>query len=129
MGWPRFRYDAARRLPFPSGEDLRTPLDGHQLIGQTSGETNAQWLNFRTVTNKHWYDGNTVVAGDAAHTTHFSIGSGTKLAIEDAIALADNVQRHGELEPALAAYERERQAATWPAQIAARLSAQWHENV
>ena len=105
------------------------PLDGHQLIGQATGETKAQWLSFRTVTNKHWYDGKTVLAGDAAHTTHFTIGSGTKLAIEDAIALADNLQRHGEINPALAAYERERQAATLPPQIAARLSAQWHENV
>jgi 2-polyprenyl-6-methoxyphenol hydroxylase-like FAD-dependent oxidoreductase len=104
-------------------------LDGYQLIGQTSGETNAQWLNFRTVTNKHWHDGKIVLAGDAAHTTHFSIGSGTKLAIEDAIALADNLQRHGEVKPALEAYERERQAAIAGPQIAARLSAQWLENV
>ena len=104
-------------------------LDGHQLIGQTSGGTNAQWLNFRTVTNKHWHDGKIVLAGDAAHTTHFSIGSGTKLAIEDAIALADNLQRHGEVKPALEAYERERQAAIAGPQIAARLSAQWLENV
>jgi len=105
------------------------PLDGHQLIGQTSGETNAQWLNFRTVTNKHWHDGKTVLAGDAAHTAHFSIGSGTKLAIEDAIALADKLQRHGEVKPALEAYERERQPALTGPQIAAHLSAQWLENV
>jgi 2-polyprenyl-6-methoxyphenol hydroxylase-like FAD-dependent oxidoreductase len=105
------------------------PLDGHQLIGQASGETNAQWLNFRTVTNKHWHDGRTVLAGDAAHTTHFSIGSGTKLAIEDAIALAGNLPRYGEIKPALEAYESERQAATLPPQIAARLSAQWLEHV
>jgi 2-polyprenyl-6-methoxyphenol hydroxylase-like FAD-dependent oxidoreductase len=104
------------------------PLDGHRLIGQASGE-NAQWLNFRTVTNKHWHDGKTVLAGDAAHTAHFSIGSGTKLAIEDAIALADNLQRHGEVKPALEAYEQERRAALTGPQIAARLSAQWLENV
>ena len=104
------------------------PLDGHQLIGQASGE-NAQWLNFRTVTNKHWYNGKTVLAGDAAHTAHFSIGSGTLLAIEDAIALADNLQGHGEVKPALEAYEQERRAALTGPQIAARLSAQWLENV
>jgi len=104
-------------------------LDGYQLIGQTSGETNAQWLNFRTVTNKHWHDGKIVLAGDAAHTTHFAIGSGTRLAIEDAIALADNLQRHGEVKPALEAYERERRAVLAGPQIAARLSAQWYENV
>ena len=104
-------------------------LDGHQLIGQTSGEADVQWLNFRTVTNDVWHDGNIVLAGDAAHTTHFTIGSGTKLAIEDAIALADNLQRHGEIKPALVAYDRERQAAILQSQIAARLSAQWFENV
>jgi 2-polyprenyl-6-methoxyphenol hydroxylase-like FAD-dependent oxidoreductase len=104
-------------------------LDGYQLIGQTSGETNAQWLNFRTVANKHWHDGKIVLAGDAAHTTHFAIGSGTRLAIEDAIALADNLQRHGEVKPALEAYERERRAVLAGPQIAARLSAQWYENV
>jgi 2-polyprenyl-6-methoxyphenol hydroxylase-like FAD-dependent oxidoreductase len=104
-------------------------LDGHQLIGQTSGETNAQWLNFRTITNEHWHDGKIVLAGDAAHTTHFAIGSGTRLAIEDAIALADNLQIHGEVKPALEAYEKERQAVLAGPQIAARLSAQWLENV
>ena len=46
------------------------------------------------VSNRRWYDGNIVLAGDAAHTTHFTIGSGTTLAIEDAIALAGNLQRH-----------------------------------
>lgn len=105
------------------------PLDGHQLIGQPSGEANGQWLAFRTVTNERWYDGNVVLAGDAAHAIHFSTGSGTKLAIEDAIALADNLQRHREIRPALEAYNRERQAAILPAQVAARLSAQWLENV
>ena len=104
-------------------------LDGHQLIGQTSGETGAQWLNFRTVTNKHWYDGKTVLAGDAAHTTHFTIGSGTKLAIDDAIALADSLQRHAEPKAALEVYEKERQAAVLQPQIAARLSAQWYESI
>jgi 2-polyprenyl-6-methoxyphenol hydroxylase-like FAD-dependent oxidoreductase len=104
-------------------------LDGHQLIGEPSAGSNAQWQNFRTVTNERWYDGKTVLVGDAAHTTHFSIGSGTKLAIEDAIALADNLQRHDEIERALEAFDRERQAAILPAQIAARLSAQWLENV
>lgn len=104
-------------------------LDGHQLIGQTSGEANVQWLNFRTVTNDVWHDGNIVLAGDAAHTTHFTIGSGTKLAIEDAIALADNLQRYGEIKPALVAYSKERQAAILQSQLAARLTAQWFENV
>ena len=104
-------------------------LDGHRLIGQFPDGTDAPWLNFRTVTNRRWYQGKTVLAGDAAHTTHFTIGSGTKLAIEDAIALAGNLQRHGELESALQSYERERQAAILQPQSDARLSAQWFENI
>lgn len=104
-------------------------LDGHQLSGQLRDGTNAQWLNFRTVTNKRWYQGKTALAGDAAHTTHFTIGSGTKLAIEDAIALAANLQHHDDLELALESYERERQAALLQPQSEARFSAQWFENI
>ena len=104
-------------------------LDGHRLTGQLRDGTNAQWLNFRTVTNKHWYQGKTVLAGDAAHTTHFTIGSGTKLAIEDAIALANNLQQHDDLKLALESYERERQAGLVQRQSDARFSAQWFENI
>ena len=104
-------------------------LDGHQLIGQFPDGTNAPWLNFRTVTNQRWYQGRTVLAGDAAHTTHFTIGSGTKLAIEDAIALAGNLRRYGELDLALRSYEGERRAALLQPQSDARLSAQWFENI
>ena len=103
-------------------------LDGHQLIGQFP-DGNAPWLNFRTVTNQHWYEGKNVLAGDAAHTTHFTIGSGTKLAIGDVIALAENLQHHGKLELALESYERQRQAALLQPQSEARLSAQWFENI
>jgi 2-polyprenyl-6-methoxyphenol hydroxylase-like FAD-dependent oxidoreductase len=67
--------------------------------------------------------------GDAAHTTHFTIGSGTKLALEDAITLADKLGEGAELQPALEAYGNERQAALVPAQSDARFSAQWFENV
>jgi len=108
---------------------FRRQLEGHRLIGQTSEKVNAEWLNFRTVTNDRWHDGNIVLAGDAAHTTHFTIGSGTKLAIEDAISLVENLQRQDELSQALDAYEKERQAVTAYAQTAARSSAQWYENV
>jgi 2-polyprenyl-6-methoxyphenol hydroxylase-like FAD-dependent oxidoreductase len=104
-------------------------LEGHQLIGQTSGEVSVQWLSFHTVKNKRWYDGKTVLVGDAAHTTHFAIGSGTKLAIEDAIALADNLQCYGALKPALEAYENQRQATILQSQLAAHLNAQWFESV
>ena len=129
--WAGLGFDA-----MPAGDCLpvlekifELQLDGHQLIGQASGGAEAQWLNFRAVTNNVWHHGQTVLAGDAAHTTHFTIGSGTKLAIEDAIALAGSLQRHGRLESALEAYEKERQTAILQSQIAARYSAQWFENV
>ncbi len=105
------------------------PLGGHSLFGRVRANANVPWLNFRTVTNKHWYDEKTVLMGDAAHTTHFTIGSGTKLAIGDAIALAEHLQRHGELATALASYENERRAALLPLQSEAHFSAQWFENI
>ena len=120
----------------PPGDCLRVlakiferQLGGHPLIGQAPAEASVQWLNFRTVTNKRWYAGRTVLAGDAAHSTHFSIGSGMTLAIQDVIALAGSLQRYSALQPALQAYEKRRQAEILHAQIAARFSAQWFENV
>jgi 2-polyprenyl-6-methoxyphenol hydroxylase-like FAD-dependent oxidoreductase len=105
-------------------------LDDHPLLGQVERGASTGWLNFRTVTNRRWYDGNIVLAGDAAHTTHFTIGSGTTLAIEDAIALAGNVQRHHrERSLALESYESQRKAALLRPQSDARLSAQWFENI
>jgi 2-polyprenyl-6-methoxyphenol hydroxylase-like FAD-dependent oxidoreductase len=104
-------------------------LDGHPLRVKVRGTGGAPWLNFRTVTNERWHAGNTVLMGDAAHTTHFTIGSGTKLALEDAIALAANLDEGRELEQALDAYERERQVALLPAQTDARFSAQWFEDI
>lgn len=105
------------------------PLDGHRLVGQPGGHTNAQWLNFRTVANRQWHKAGTVLVGDAAHTTHFTIGSGTTLAMQDAIALAGNVRRHADLHSALQSYERERQIALLKPQTDARYSAQWFENI
>ncbi|MGD0937191.1 MAG: FAD-dependent monooxygenase, partial [Streptosporangiaceae bacterium] len=91
-------------------------LDGHHLVRQVRDGSKVSWLNFRNVTNRHWYDGKTVLMGDAAHTTHFSIGFGTRLAIDDAIALAGKLQHQGDVQLALGAYERERQAAIMQAQ-------------
>ena len=68
-------------------------LDGHRLIGRANSGGAAQWLNFRTLTNRTWSHGNVVLLGDAAHTTHYSIGAGTTLALEDALALADVARR------------------------------------
>jgi 2-polyprenyl-6-methoxyphenol hydroxylase-like FAD-dependent oxidoreductase len=111
-------------------EELFEPqLDGHQLFATISGTSVLQWLSFRTITNKRWSDGKIVLVGDAAHTTHFTIGSGTQLAIEDAIALADKLQKHDEPEFALESYENERKTALSPYQNRALFSAQWFENV
>ena len=104
-------------------------LDGHQLFGQSRDVTDIRWLSFRTISSKHWHDGTIVLAGDAAHTTHYSIGWGTKLAIEDVTALAECLRQHDRLEQALWSYERERQAALLRPQSDARYSAQWFENI
>jgi anthraniloyl-CoA monooxygenase len=80
-------------------------LGGHRLLSNRS-----LWLSFPLVRNASWHHGNTVLIGDSAHTAHFSIGSGTKLAMEDAIALANAFIRHpGDREAALIDYELERQ--------------------
>jgi 2-polyprenyl-6-methoxyphenol hydroxylase-like FAD-dependent oxidoreductase len=104
-------------------------LDGHALRANVRGNGAAPWLNFRTLTNETWHHENVVLMGDAAHTTHFTIGSGTKLALEDAISLAAKLHEGLELEPALEAYEKERQVALRLAQTDARFSAKWFENV
>ncbi|MFD8724545.1 FAD-dependent monooxygenase [Streptomyces sp. NPDC059629] len=100
-------------------------LDGHALIGGSS----AAWPTFRTLTNRTWHHGNLVLLGDAAHTTHYSIGAGTTLALEDAMCLADVLRRQGPVPEALAAYERQRKAELLSAQSAARLSARWYESL
>jgi 2-polyprenyl-6-methoxyphenol hydroxylase-like FAD-dependent oxidoreductase len=77
-------------------------LDGHRLVAQAQAREGAPWLGFRTVTAERWHHGRVVLLGDAAHTTHFTIGSGTKLAVEDAIGLADALDAHADLGSALA---------------------------
>jgi 2-polyprenyl-6-methoxyphenol hydroxylase-like FAD-dependent oxidoreductase len=104
-------------------------LDGHHLFATMPDAQALQWLSFRTITNEHWSDGKIVLMGDAAHTTHFTIGSGTQLATEDAIALADNLQKGAELKPALESYEKERKEALLEYQNGAHFSAQWFEDI
>ncbi len=104
-------------------------LDGHPLIGRSSSDGRAQWLTFQTLTNERWYRDNVVLLGDAAHTTHYSIGAGTTLALEDAIALAAALRGRPTLPEALAAYQRERAAALLSVQSAARYSARWYESL
>jgi anthraniloyl-CoA monooxygenase len=97
-------------------------LRGHRLLKNRS-----LWRSFPTVRNGCWHHGNIVLVGDAAHTAHFSIGSGTKLAIEDAIALALALQRHAEVKTALVAYEEERRPEVEALQRAAQVSLEWFE--
>jgi 2-polyprenyl-6-methoxyphenol hydroxylase-like FAD-dependent oxidoreductase len=104
-------------------------LDGHPLMVQSRDPEGTPWLNFRTITNRRWHYDNVVLMGDAAHTTHFSIGSGTRLAIEDAIGLADQLHRHGGAGSALGAYERERRGALGEPSRRARRSARWFESI
>ncbi len=104
-------------------------LDGHSLLTQRHGRSRTQWLHFKRVTNERWHHGKVVLMGDAAPTTHFSIGSGTKLAIQDAIGLARRLREHEDLPTALQAYEQERRHALLPLQHAAGRSAEWFEEV
>src|SRR2546429_64736 len=99
-------------------------LEGHRLLKNRS-----LWRSFPTVKNAHWHWNNVVLIGDAAHTAHFSIGSGTKLAMEDAIALTRLVAASTDLERALAAYHEERSVEVLKLQSAARNRTEWFENV
>jgi anthraniloyl-CoA monooxygenase len=104
-------------------------LDGHTLSPQAGTRNITPWLDFQTVTNRSWHHGNLVLMGDAAHTTHFTIGSGTRLALEDAIGLATQLSQHADIPSALAAYGRQRSGDLIEAQRTARNSAHWFENV
>jgi anthraniloyl-CoA monooxygenase len=104
-------------------------LGGHSLMISMRDPGKAPWLNFIRITNKSWHHGNVVLMGDAAHTTHFSIGSGTTLAMQDAIALADCLDSHDDLHIALKAYEKRRREEIADTQNAAKLSTEWFENV
>ncbi|MGV9788413.1 FAD-dependent monooxygenase [Streptomyces sp. NPDC003435] len=104
-------------------------LDGHPLIGRANDGTTVPWLNFRTLTNRTWHTGGLVLLGDAAHTTHYSIGAGTTLALEDAMCLATALRDHPAPPDALAAYEKRRRTELLSAQSAARYSARWYESL
>jgi anthraniloyl-CoA monooxygenase len=112
-----------------AGLFLADILDGHSLI-----ENNSRWISFTTVRCATWRHENIVLLGDAAHTAHFSIGSGTKLAMEDALALAACLHEvpgdvPGNVRGALAAYEAERRAVVLSTQRAAQASLEWFENI
>jgi 2-polyprenyl-6-methoxyphenol hydroxylase-like FAD-dependent oxidoreductase len=98
-------------------------LDGHGLVSNKS-----IWRQFPKVWNERWSSGHRVLVGDALHTAHFSIGSGTRLAMEDAIALAKALERHAaDVPAALAAYEEARKLIVTRLVTAANASAAWYE--
>ncbi|MGW1588593.1 bifunctional salicylyl-CoA 5-hydroxylase/oxidoreductase [Streptomyces sp. NPDC002386] len=99
------------------------------LGGRPLRSNNSAWTTFRTVVCERWSDGNVVLLGDAAHTAHFSIGSGTKLAVEDALALAACIEEQPDVPGALAAYEEERKPVVASTQRAARASLEWFEDL
>ncbi len=97
-------------------------LDGHPLVGN-----NSKWLQFPAIKCERWHHGNVVLIGDAAHTAHFSVGSGTKLAMEDAISLADLLLEDRPIEEILDLYEEERRPLVDSLQRAAKASLEWFE--
>lgn len=99
-------------------------LGGHRVLAN-----NSRWISFTTVRTERWVAGNVVLLGDAAHTAHFSIGSGTKLAMEDALSLAACLHEFADIPGALAAYEQERKAVVESTQRAAQASLEWFENL
>jgi anthraniloyl-CoA monooxygenase len=106
------------------GELFADVVGGHRLIAN-----NSRWIDFATVRNASWHHRNVVLLGDAAHTAHFSIGSGTKLAMEDALALAAGLREQPDVPGALAAYEAERRPVVASTQRAAQASLEWFENL
>jgi 2-polyprenyl-6-methoxyphenol hydroxylase-like FAD-dependent oxidoreductase len=98
-------------------------LDGHRLLSNKS-----VWRNFPWIWNERWSHRNMVLIGDALHSAHFSIGSGTRLAIEDAIALTKALEAETDIASGLARYEAERKPIVTKLVTAARTSADWYEN-
>jgi 2-polyprenyl-6-methoxyphenol hydroxylase-like FAD-dependent oxidoreductase len=105
------------------GEVFRDDLEGRPLLSN-----NSKWINFVNVRNERWSHRNVVLLGDALHTAHFSIGSGTKLALEDAIALYKCFQSSRNVEEALGEFERVRKPVIEEYQEAAHESLVWFEN-
>ncbi|MEJ3655837.1 bifunctional salicylyl-CoA 5-hydroxylase/oxidoreductase [Actinomycetes bacterium KLBMP 9759] len=131
--WRRAGLDAFAAAPRRPGQNdeatiafcervFAEHLDGHALIGNNSG-----WLSFAVIRNRSWSADNVALVGDAAHTAHFSIGSGTKLALEDAISLATSVDREPDVDAALKAYAEDRQPLVASLQRAAQTSLEWFE--
>lgn len=104
-------------------------LGGHALMSNAKHLRGSAWLNFNRVLCEKWYHRNVVLLGDSSATAHFSIGSGTKLALESAIALADLLHEEDRLEDAFSRYQEDRRLDVLRLQSAARNSTEWFEDV
>jgi anthraniloyl-CoA monooxygenase len=120
----------------PASDGLRVlerlfarPLECHRLLEPPDGLGPAPWRQFREVRNTTWRRGNVALVGDAAHTTHFGIGSGTVLAVQDAIALAGELRAAPDVDTALAGYDEHRRPQLGPVQDMAARNMRWFENV
>jgi anthraniloyl-CoA monooxygenase len=131
--WLAAGLDAATAAAEEAGETdeysrrLLTEVFADHLAGSPLVGNNSRWASFRLVHNERWSDGRAVLLGDAAHTAHFSVGSGTKIAMEDAIALRDALLSADSVGAAFAAYERARRPAVARTQRAAVPSMHWWE--
>ena len=124
--WKNFGFDKLSEtdmLPVIEGI-FAEELDGHRLIANRS-----LWRNFPTITNKTWVKGNAVLVGDAKATAHFSIGSGTKLAMEDAIALFEAFRSEETVKKSLLKYDTARREEVEKTQHAANVSLAWFEHM
>ncbi|WP_426004823.1 bifunctional salicylyl-CoA 5-hydroxylase/oxidoreductase [Paenarthrobacter sp. NyZ202] len=133
--WHAAGFDETANEVFPPGVSDEKAIAkirdifAEELAGYEVLSNNSKWLNFNTVRNQSWRKGNVVLVGDAAHTAHFSIGSGTKLAMEDSLALAACLHEHPTVEAALEAYETERRPVVASTQRAAQASLEWFERI
>lgn len=104
-------------------------LGGHELLTNSSHIRGSAWINFPRVLCHNWIKDNVVLIGDAAHTAHFSIGSGTKLALEDSISLAEKLDTVADKKQALVEYQQEREIDALRLQSSARNSLTWFEHL
>jgi anthraniloyl-CoA monooxygenase len=132
--WRRAGLEESNRAAQAPGESDMQGLEyferlfARHLEGRALLANNSKWAAFRTVRNRSWHHRNLVLMGDAAHTAHFSVGSGTKMAMEDAIALAFSLhQNPGDIERTFTAYETERRPRVEAIQRASRPSLRWYE--
>jgi anthraniloyl-CoA monooxygenase len=124
-----FRNAGLHRASTEQSVDYMQRLFAKQLRGHPLLTNKSYWRKFPTIKNERWYHENVVLMGDAVRTAHYSIGSGTKLAMEDAISLANALERERDVRSALAAYEAERKDVSARTQRAAQDSLLFFENV